>query len=107
MTNTKSKPCSFNRVQRDRHKDFPCVDIRSIIITIRTYRCTKSRSVKSCIQCSFASEQIMTLDARKLRVLIVGAGASGLAAASRLHQKGVTDFAVLEAANRIGGRIHR
>ena len=49
----------------------------------------------------------MTLDARKLRVVIVGAGASGLAAASRLHQKGVTDFAVLEAANRIGGRIHR
>lgn len=40
------------------------------------------------------------------RVIIIGAGAAGIAAASRLAEKGMTDFAVLEAENRIGGRLH-
>ena len=38
-------------------------------------------------------------------VVIVGAGVSGLAAASALHRSGLT-IAVLEARDRIGGRIH-
>ncbi len=38
-----------------------------------------------------------------LDVLIVGAGASGLGAAIRLRQAGITDFAVLEKADRLGG----
>ena len=40
-------------------------------------------------------------------VVIVGGGAAGLAAASRLWEKGVTDILVLEAQDRIGGRMHR
>ena len=36
-------------------------------------------------------------------VLIVGAGASGLGAAIRLLQAGITDFAVLEKADELGG----
>lgn len=40
------------------------------------------------------------------KVLIIGAGAAGIAAACRLYQEGVTDVTVLEAENRIGGRIH-
>lgn len=40
------------------------------------------------------------------RVIIVGAGAAGIAAASRLVEKGLQNILVLEAKNRIGGRIH-
>uniref|UniRef100_A0A1Y1LUF3 Amine oxidase domain-containing protein n=1 Tax=Photinus pyralis TaxID=7054 RepID=A0A1Y1LUF3_PHOPY len=40
------------------------------------------------------------------RVIIVGAGAAGIAAASRLVAKGIGNVTVLEAEDRIGGRIH-
>jgi len=40
------------------------------------------------------------------KVAIVGAGASGLYAAYLLKQNGINDFIVLEARNRIGGRIY-
>lgn len=40
------------------------------------------------------------------RVLIVGAGAAGIAAASRLAERGMTDFAILEAGSRVGGRLY-
>ncbi len=42
--------------------------------------------------------------ASKTKVIIIGAGFAGLAAAYRLHQKNV-DFIVLESRNRIGGRV--
>lgn len=38
--------------------------------------------------------------------IIIGAGAAGIAAACRLYQEGITDVLVLEAENRIGGRVH-
>ncbi|XP_011564762.3 peroxisomal N(1)-acetyl-spermine/spermidine oxidase [Plutella xylostella] len=40
------------------------------------------------------------------RVVIIGAGMAGLSAAARLATKGITDFTVLEANERPGGRIH-
>lgn len=40
------------------------------------------------------------------KVIIVGAGAAGIAAASRLVEKGLQNILILEAKNRIGGRIH-
>ena len=40
-----------------------------------------------------------------VRVVIVGAGAAGIAAASKLYQHGF-EVVVLEAEDRIGGRIH-
>jgi monoamine oxidase len=40
------------------------------------------------------------------RVVIVGAGAAGLAAASRLFRSGLQRVTLLEAADRIGGRVH-
>lgn len=40
------------------------------------------------------------------RIVIVGAGAAGIAAASRLLDNGFKNVIILEAENRIGGRIH-
>lgn len=41
-------------------------------------------------------------------IIIIGAGASGLGAASRLCEKGInpSQIIILEAENRIGGRVH-
>ncbi|CAH1109020.1 unnamed protein product [Psylliodes chrysocephalus] len=39
-------------------------------------------------------------------VLIIGAGIAGLSAAQRLMQCGITNFTILEASDRPGGRIH-
>ena len=41
----------------------------------------------------------------RCKILIIGGGMAGLSAASHLVKNGVTDFKVLEARNRIGGRI--
>lgn len=38
-------------------------------------------------------------------VIIIGAGISGLSAANTLIKNGVTNFKILEARNKIGGRI--
>ena len=38
-------------------------------------------------------------------LLFLGAGAAGLAAASKLHQSGFLNVTILEASNRIGGRV--
>lgn len=40
------------------------------------------------------------------RIIIIGAGAAGIAAACRLIEKGFQNVTILEAKNRIGGRIH-
>ncbi|KAK4877828.1 hypothetical protein RN001_010334 [Aquatica leii] len=39
-------------------------------------------------------------------VIIIGAGASGIAAATRLLKNGITNITILEAEGRIGGRIY-
>ena len=39
------------------------------------------------------------------QVLIIGGGISGLSAASHLAKNGFKDFRLLEARNRLGGRI--
>ncbi|GLG96486.1 Protein anon-37Cs [Gryllus bimaculatus] len=41
----------------------------------------------------------------RFKVVIIGAGMAGLSAANHLIKNGVTDFKILEARNRIGGRI--
>ncbi|XP_014205598.1 spermine oxidase-like isoform X2 [Copidosoma floridanum] len=40
------------------------------------------------------------------KVLIIGAGAAGIAAASRLLDRGLKNLVILEAKDRIGGRVH-
>lgn len=42
---------------------------------------------------------------RQFRVVILGAGMAGLSAANHLIKNGFTDFKILEARDRIGGRI--
>lgn len=40
------------------------------------------------------------------KIVIVGAGAAGIAAASKLFEHGFKNITILEAENRIGGRVH-
>lgn len=42
---------------------------------------------------------------RQPRVVVIGAGVAGLAAAKVLLKRGFTDVTVLEALDRIGGRV--
>lgn len=39
------------------------------------------------------------------RVIVVGAGISGISAASKLIENGFKNLTILEAENRIGGRV--
>lgn len=43
---------------------------------------------------------------KKTKVVIVGAGLAGLAALQRLYEAGIEDVIVLEAQDRVGGRVH-
>ncbi|KAL3682117.1 hypothetical protein R1sor_000139 [Riccia sorocarpa] len=47
-----------------------------------------------------AAGDVITVD-----VIIIGAGAAGLSAGKTLSEGGITDFVILEATERIGGRI--
>lgn len=40
------------------------------------------------------------------KIIIIGAGPSGIAAASKLIENGFTNITILEAENRIGGRLY-
>lgn len=40
------------------------------------------------------------------RIIVIGAGASGIAAATELVSNGFKNVTILEAGNRIGGRIN-
>lgn len=42
---------------------------------------------------------------QKVRVCVVGAGVAGLGAAQRLAEAGMQDFVILEAEERVGGRV--
>ena len=44
-------------------------------------------------------------ESEKYNVLILGAGMAGISAAKTLYDAGITNFRVLEATNRIGGRL--
>ncbi|GMC30720.1 unnamed protein product [Saccharomyces cerevisiae] len=46
-----------------------------------------------------------TVSPAKKKVIIIGAGIAGLKAASTLHQNGIQDCLVLEARDRVGGRL--
>lgn len=50
------------------------------------------------------SENVGTTTNRN-KVIIIGCGMAGLSAANHLLKNGLTDFKILEARSRIGGRI--
>lgn len=51
------------------------------------------------------SENEATTTKQQHKVIIIGAGMAGLSAANHLIKNGLTDFRILEARNRTGGRI--
>ena len=61
--------------------------------------------ILSFVHCLYEVEAKETLH-KRVKVLIIGAGAAGIKAAETLHRKGFDDFIVLEGKNYIGGRIH-
>lgn len=44
--------------------------------------------------------------AKRSKVVVIGAGVAGLTAASKLYQSGQVEVCVLEASERVGGRMH-
>ena len=56
----------------------------------------------SCVPASCATDRVP----RKSKVLILGAGMTGIKAAEVLQSHGIKDFVILEGSNRIGGRLH-
>ena len=43
---------------------------------------------------------------QKIKVCVIGAGAAGLSATNKLLNEGIKDVLLVEAQDRIGGRIH-
>ena len=52
-----------------------------------------------------AEESTYSCEKPDAQVLILGGGMTGIAAAYSLHKNGTTDFIILEAQDRIGGRM--
>ncbi|KAJ1298398.1 hypothetical protein BS78_01G449800 [Paspalum vaginatum] len=53
-----------------------------------------------------AAQYASLADASAPRVIIVGAGMSGISTGKRLWDSGVRDLLILEATDRVGGRMH-
>lgn len=54
----------------------------------------------------FISTQVSGEKKNQPKIIIVGAGLAGLSAAMRLMENGFTNIIILEAENRVGGRIY-
>ena len=54
----------------------------------------------------FSNFEVVSSEEDSPSVIIIGAGAAGIAAASRLFENGFKKITILEAENRIGGRIN-
>ncbi|KAJ7394385.1 hypothetical protein OS493_000194 [Desmophyllum pertusum] len=50
--------------------------------------------------------RVMHAMSSKPKVVVIGAGIAGLSAANKLYKSGQVDVCVLEASERVGGRIH-
>ena len=81
----------------------PCVAILRILLSLFLIYPNFS---KSQIDLPGAPTVILpTKEKENVTIAIVGAGLAGLAAASRLYAYGFRNIKVLEASNRIGGRM--
>lgn len=52
-----------------------------------------------------SENEATTATYKEHKVIIIGAGMAGLSAANHLIKNGLTDFRILEARGRTGGRI--
>lgn len=43
---------------------------------------------------------------QNVRVIVIGAGISGISCATKLIENGFRNIRILEAENRLGGRVH-
>ncbi|XP_014477867.1 PREDICTED: uncharacterized protein LOC106746142 isoform X2 [Dinoponera quadriceps] len=89
------------------NEDETHVSIPNVLIPVKARR----RKEEKCSQQKLVKFSINGVEynidrMKKVKIAIIGAGASGIAAASRLLQEGVDDFVLLEANDRIGGRIN-
>ena len=48
---------------------------------------------------------VQIISADEPKIIIIGAGPAGIAAASKLLENGISDITILEAEDRIGGRV--
>lgn len=93
------------------HKNF-CAQIKLIISHTRIYQQFTFINHRKCLalsqyaKCGDINRSHYKMENNKPKVIIVGAGAAGIAAACKLYQEGITDVTVLEAEGRLGGRIH-
>lgn len=53
-----------------------------------------------------ASTEESVDDRKECKILIIGAGMAGLSAANHLVKNAEPDFLILEAQDRVGGRIY-
>lgn len=56
-------------------------------------------------QCAFSLAEVTETN-KNPKIIIIGAGPSGIAAASKLYENNFTDVTILEVENRIGGRVY-
>uniref|UniRef100_A0A4W4FR84 Amine oxidase domain-containing protein n=1 Tax=Electrophorus electricus TaxID=8005 RepID=A0A4W4FR84_ELEEL len=62
--------------------------------------------LNKCMITSSSSCLVSSVGSRDAKIVVVGAGFAGLAAASLLFQAGFQNVKILEGSRRIGGRIH-
>lgn len=55
-------------------------------------------------QCKFGLSEVAGKN-KNPKIIIIGAGPAGIAAASKLFENNITNVTILEAENRIGGRV--
>ncbi|KAJ8921110.1 hypothetical protein NQ315_015908 [Exocentrus adspersus] len=73
---------------------------------LRKYCSKKEHTSKNDFQVCTISEGMVDPCKPEPSIVIIGAGIAGLSAAHRLVQSGITNFTILEATDRPGGRIH-
>ena len=85
------------------------IDMEKVnVLRFIVYRMYITRSAISTVILLFSVERSLSslVEVNKTKVLILGAGLSGITTAKTLLNKNITDFLILEGKNYTGGRIH-
>ena len=84
-------------------------NLRSFAILLHTIRrhtlFTNRIEISPCRMNSQSSNKKKRQQHQQAKTVIIGAGSAGVAAAVKLESYGLEDFIVLEASDRIGGRV--